>query len=305
MTILVCGAYGFLGFSLSKRLLEDGHAVIGIDKLRDAVSPKGPRIEALAKYPKFKFFDVNMADAGDFEGVFQREKFEHAVFLAGQYSQGHSEKHVQACIQGNVIALVNFFQAAVRKKIKRVLYASSTFVQDGVRPKTMYGCTKEFAEMAANVYSEQCGLETIGLRFGSVYGPHVRPDVGIAWATRYLYKNEPVAIDRGGFTYKVAFVYVDDAVECMMRFLTLPEVPKRAQVFTIVAEDETRDMCQVFDLLELNSGRKGYRIGVREPEQQAFVPQDKCDAVRAAIGYAPSTKMEDGIREYVKWYANK
>lgn len=300
MTILVCGAYGFLGFSTSRRLLDAGHSVVGIDKVREAVSPKGARIEILSHYPNFRFYDVNMADSVALNDVFQREQFEHCVFLGGQYSQSHSPKHVHACIEGNVVALVNLFEAAVRKKLHRVVYASSTFVQDGVLPTSFYGLTKEFAERCASVYTAQFGIETIGLRFGSVYGPHIRPDVGIAHAAKHLYKGHEVDISKGAYAYRVAFLFIDDAVECVVRALERPAA-KPYQVLTIVAEDDTRDMTHVLELLEKHSGRRARKIGERH-EQPASVPTTQCAAVRASLGYAPSTKMDDGMAAFVKWY---
>jgi len=301
VTVLIAGSHGFIGFSVARRLLDAGHAVIGVDKMRDAVSPKGARVEILHRYSNYKFIDLNLADHGSTRELFERQEFDHAVFLAGQYSQSHSEKHVAACMQGNVIAINNVFEAAARKGLSRVIYASSTFVQDGVLPKTFYGLTKEWAERCASVYSEQTGLQTIGLRFGSVYGPHVRPDVGISHAAKHLFKGHEIDISKGGYTYRVAFTFIDDAVECVVRFLELPQVPKLHQVFTIVAEDETRDMVHVLDYLEKHSGKKAKRVGTRL-EQQPHIPLAECAAVREAIGYAPATKMDEGVAKFVEWY---
>ena len=301
MTVLIAGAHGFIGFSVAKRLLDAGHAVIGVDKMRDAVSPKGARVEKLAQYRNYRFIDLNLSDQVATDTLFARERFDQAVFLAGQYSQPHSRAHVNACMAGNVLAVTNFFEAAAAKKLKRVVYASSTFVQDGVRPRTMYGATKEWAELCASVYTATFGLETIGFRFGSVYGPYIRPDVGIAGVARHVRKGAELRVDQGAFTYKVAFVYIDDAVECVMRALEQP-VKKPYQVLTCVAEDEPRDMFQIMELLEAEFGRSAKRIGERQPEQVATIPTAACAAMREALGYAPTTKIADGIREFVKWY---
>lgn len=301
MTVLIAGSHGFIGYSVAKRLLEAGHSVLGVDKMRDAVSEKGARVQDLARYKNYRFIDLNLSDQGSTDDLFAREKFEHAVFLAGQYSQPHSRAHVNACMAGNVLAVTNFFEAAVAKKLRRVVYASSTFVQDGVLPRTMYGATKQWAELCASVYTATFGLETVGFRFGSVYGPHVRPDVGISWVARNVSKGSALQIDRGGFLYKVAFVYIADAVECVVRALERP-LKKPYQVLTCVAEDEVRDMYQVMELLEKHLGRKAKRLGTRAPEQPATIPTAQCAQMREALGYAPTTKMDDGIREFVKWY---
>lgn len=299
--ILITGAYGFLGYSLAVRLLKQGHVVYGIDKVKQAISPKGARIDNLAKFDNFKAFDVNLSNFEQLRTLFEMLDFTELVHLAAQYSVIHTTEHVLSYVEGNLRAFVNVLEAARLKKIPRVLYASSTFVQDGVLPTSMYGATKEFNERCAHVYSAQFGMETVGLRFGSTYGPYIRPDVGMYQLARKLYSRQSIDVSTGGFCYKTAFVYVADAVECMVRFLSA-SLPRPWSVHTIVAEDALADLDDVLQLLEQHAGLKALRAGTLSPRQGFCVPSAECRAIADVIGYSPATKLEDGTAKFIEWF---
>jgi UDP-glucuronate 4-epimerase len=299
--IVITGAYGFLGYSLAVRLLKQGHIVYGIDKVTKAVSPKAARIENLAKFENFKGYDVNLANFDQVRTLFELLDFTDLVHMAAQYSVMHTTEHALSYAEGNLTAFVNMLEAVRLKRIRRVLYASSTFVQDGVLPTSMYGATKDFNEKCAHVYSAQFGLETVGLRFGSTYGPYIRPDVGIYQLARRLYAGQTIDVTAGGFNYKTAFVYVADAVECMVRFLVAP-LPRPWVVSTIVAEDALADLDDVLQLLEQYAGLQAVRVGTLGPRQGFCVPTAECRAVADLIGYNPSTKLSEGLAKFIEWF---
>lgn len=299
--ILITGVYGFLGYSLAVRLLKQGHMVYGVDKVKQAISPKGARIENLAKFDNFKAFDVNLANFAQLRTLFDMLEFSDLVHMAAQYSVMHSTEHVLSYAEGNLTAFVNLLEAARLKKLQRVIYASSTFVQDGVLPVSMYGATKEFNERCAHVYSAQFGLETVGLRFGSTYGPYIRPDVGMYQLARKLYAGQTIDQSLGGFNYKTAFVYVADAVECLVRFLSAP-LQRPWTVCTVVAEDALADLEDVLQSLERHSGLQAKRVGILSTRQGYCVPSAECRSIADLIGYAPQTKLDDGIAKFVEWF---
>lgn len=300
MRVLVTGCYGFLGFSTARRLLAAGHEVLGIDKYKTAISEKADRVKLLANAAGFKFADINLANWSELRDYITKRHVDTVLHYAAQYSQPHSESHVRRCIEGNLVGYVNVMEVALAAKVKRVVYASSTFVQDGALPVYFYGACKDFNERCANVYSEQFGMETVGLRFGSVYGPYVRPDVGVSYVARHLFGGQPLDVGKGGFTYKVALVEVKDAVECAVRALTVP-MKKKHTVASVVAEDETHDMHDVLTSLEDYTGLRAKRVGTYKPTV-GFVPVEACAATRDALGFAPQTTLHKGLKDFVAWW---
>jgi UDP-glucuronate 4-epimerase len=303
MTVLITGCYGFLGHATAVRLLNDGHTVIGVDKVHEAISPKAARIANLQTFPQFEFHDVNLASDGHVVGLFKKiGRPDVIIHYAGQYSVPLNDHTAQQFIDGNLLGYMNIMEAARRHRVSRVVYASSTFVQDGKVPTSIYGATKEFGERCGGVYAQH-GITFVALRFGSTYGPFCRPDIGVMQLAKKLWGGHQIDVTQGGFNYKVAFVFVDDAVECVVRAASRP-MELRYNVETIVAEDYLADLDDLLQAMEKHSGIKAKRAGELAPRQGFQIPTDKCDRLRALIDYAPSTKLDEGMRKFVEWYAN-
>ena len=302
MTVLVTGCYGFLGHATTERLLNDGHVVIGVDKVQEAISPKAARIARLKEFPQFQFHDVNLSQNEHVIDLFK--KIGHVdciIHYAGQYSVPLTYTTAPQFIDANLVGYMNVMEAARTNRVSRVVYASSTFVQDGHVPTTMYGVTKEFGERCGNVYAHH-GVTFVALRFGSTYGPFCRPDIGVMQLAKKLWGGHAIDVTQGGFNYKVAFVYVGDAVECVVRAASRPmELPYN--VGTVVAEDYLADLNDLLTAMEKHSGIKAKRAGELAPRQGFEIPTAKCERLRALIGYAPTTKLDEGMRKFVEWYA--
>jgi UDP-glucuronate 4-epimerase len=302
--ILITGCYGFIGYSVAVRLLKQGHIIYGLDKVQEAISPKGTRIQNLSKFPNFHFYDVNLVNFEQTKTLLNMLDFDHVIHLAGQYSVAYSTKNMLSFIDGNIKSWMHVMDCAKTKKINRVLYASSTFVQDGLIPTSMYGATLEFRERAANVYSASFDMETVGIRFGSTYGPYVRPDVGIYIVANKLWDGVPINVNEGGFKYKVGFLYIADAVEVVLRLLDKP-LPKKHNVFTVVANDNVRDMGEILDLLEKYSGKKADRVGTFVPLPTGYVPTERMLPLKEVIDYMPHTTLEQGVKKFAEWFGKR
>jgi len=301
MTVLVTGCYGFLGHATCVRLLEAGHVVVGIDKVRGAISPKAERIENLKQFPQFQFEEVNLTDYGSIVALLKQHKPECVAHFAAQYSVGLNHETALQYRDANLVGYVNLMEATSIARTTRVMYASSTFVQDGKLQSSMYGMTKEFGERCGNVYVSSYGMTVVNLRFGSVYGPFMRPDAAPYQLCKKLFAKQPIDVTHGGFNYKVAFLFIDDAIECVVRALTNPLELKYSTV-TVVAEDYLADLDDVLQGLEKASGLKAIRAGELAPRQGFQIPTEKCDVTRQILGYAPQTKLGVGCERLVEWW---
>lgn len=302
MKILVTGVAGFIGHATAMRLLKNGHTVVGVDKPRDNRHDKAPRLEQL-RNAGCNLCTADLSDIASARDVFAiMGPFDRVIHLSGQYSVAYTTRSLQDFIDGNLRSYLNVMDCARTAGVPRVLYASSTFVQENQLPWSMYGATLEFRERAANVYAEM-GMETVGFRFGSTYGPHIRPDVGMYIIARKLWAGEPINVEEGGFKYRVAFVYIDDAVECLVRSLDAL-MPSRRQVFTLAAQDEGYDLGMILDLLERYSGKVARRVG-----NYASTPSGgiitASEPLRNVIGYVPGTSMVEGAKKFVAWFDKK
>ena len=298
-SFLITGCYGFLGYSTSVKLLERGHSVIGLDRVQDARSPKGPRVQNLAKYPSFKFLEADLSNWEQVHSIFKLADIDEVMHFAAQYSVPASTQAAQQYAKSNCHGFINMMAAAHEKKLKRFHYASSTFVEEGFRPTSMYGATKQFNEDWANIYSHQYGMTTVGIRYGSTFGPWCRPDIGIYTQTRRMLRGEPVPV-REAFSYQTAFLWSADAVEATVRLMDAPLAGHN--LFTVVAEDHRRDMGEIVRLLEKHLGMQAKCdwVGYKE-KGPGGIPQAQCDKLRAALNWAPPTKIDEAVGKFANW----
>lgn len=304
-TVLITGVYGFLGYSTAIRLLERGHKVIGLDRVTNAKSEKSARIDNLAKYPEFRFMDINLANYDQLRVMFELLKFDQVMHFAAQYAVKHSPESMQSYVTSNVAAFMNVLELTRQKGLNRFTYASSTFVEDGVLPTSMYGATKKFNEDAAHMYSAQFGMTTVGLRYGSCFGPWCRNDVGIYITAKRIMNQTPIKVT-DPFHYQTAFLYSRDATEATLRILDQPSFKDKFNTFTVVAEDHRKDMGEILKMLEKHLGVKANVdwTGYKE-KGPGGIPQAQCDKLRNAIGYAPSTTVDEAVGKFATWFKGR
>jgi UDP-glucuronate 4-epimerase len=253
MKILITGTAGFIGFHLAKRMLEEGHEVVGLDSINDYydVSLKYARlfetgIEGPAivygksvkskKYPNYRFFQMQLEDRESLNKLFANEQFDGVCNLAAQAGVRYSLTNPHAYIESNIVGFINILEACRHNKVKHLVYASSSSVyglnanipfseKDNVdHPVSLYAASKKSNELMAHTYSHLYGLPTTGLRFFTVYGPWGRPDMALFIFTKAISEGNPIQVFNNGDMER-DFTYVDDIVEGMYRILTA-EPPK-------------------------------------------------------------------------------
>jgi UDP-glucuronate 4-epimerase len=327
--ILVTGAAGFIGFCLARRLLESGHAVVGVDSVNAYYDPalKEARLAALGRFPYFEFHRLDLADRKLTEGLFNGGAFGPVVHLAAQAGVRYSLQHPHAYLDANLAGFLNVLEGCRRRKTAHLVYASSSSVygantrlpfseHDNVdHPISLYGATKKANELMAHAYSHLYGLPATGLRFFTVYGPWGRPDMAMFIFAKAICEGLPIKLFNYG-RMRRDFTYVDDVVAAIERLIAKP--PTRADASTAGAPDPADsaapwrvynignntavDVSYVVGLLEKELGRKAQTELL--PMQPGDVPETcaNVDDLMRDVGFRPSTPIEQGIARFVAWF---
>ena len=215
-THLITGSSGFIGFYLSKRLLESGATVIGLDNMNDyyEVSLKDERLRILNQYDNFTFIQGDIADKGAITSIFEKHHPDIVVNLAAQAGVRYSIDNPDAYIQANLVGFFNILEACRHYPVQHLVYASSSSVYGGNdkvpfcvndqvdKPVSLYAETKKSNELMAYSYCKLYGIKATGLRFFTVYGPMGRPDMAYFKFAKKIMNDEPIQIYNNGNIYR-------------------------------------------------------------------------------------------------------
>lgn len=315
--ILVTGAAGFIGFHLSKRMLDEGKKVIGFDNMNPYydVRLKKSRLNILKEYDNFIFIKGDLADKEAVNRIFEQYRPEIVVNLAAQAGVRYSIENPDAYIESNIIGFFNILEACRYHKPKHLIYASSSSVYGANKkvpfstedktdqPVSLYAATKKSNELLAYAYCKLYSIPSTGLRFFTVYGPYGRPDMAYYSFTEKIIKGEPIKVFNNGDMYR-DFTYIDDIVEGIFRLLTF--IPKEDEnnvqhkVYNI-GNNHPEKLMDFIEILEECIGEKA----VKEyyPMQPGDVYQTFADVedLMEDVGFKPATGMKDGIEKFVNW----
>ena len=334
-TILVTGSAGFIGYYLSKRLLEEigGVKVIGFDSVNDYydVSLKEWRLNELSKFNNFIFIKGNLADKKLVDETFEKYKPSVVVNLAAQAGVRYSIDHPDVYIESNLIGFYNILEACRHNMPEHLVYASSSSVYGGNKkvpfstddkvdnPVSLYAATKKSNELLAHCYSKLYNIPSTGLRFFTVYGPAGRPDMAYFGFTNKLIKGETIKIFNYG-NCKRDFTYVDDIVEGIIRVMSgAPEkvngedgLPLPPYAVYNIGNSNPENLLDFVNILQEELVRAGvlpndYDFESHKelvPMQAGDVPITYADtsALEKDYGFKPSTSLRDGLRKFAEWY---
>ena len=311
--ILVTGSAGFIGFHLSKSLLEDGHEVLGIDNLNDYYDPKlkYARLEIISKYPNFMFEKIDISHREPLTKVFKEFAPKKVVNLAAQAGVRYSLENPYAYMESNLVGFLNVIELCRHNEAEGLIYASSSSVYGSNKkipfsvddrvdnPISLYAATKKANELIAHSYSHLYGLHTTGLRFFTVYGPWGRPDMAMYIFADKISKGEPIKVFNNG-KMKRDFTYIDDIVAGIRASI---EKNVQCEVFNL-GNHRSEELMHMIKLIEENVGKKA--IIDFQPMQPGDVPKSFADIDKSKIhlGYEPKTNINKGINNFLDWFKN-
>lgn len=316
--ILVTGSAGFIGYHLSKELLDEGFVVVGVDNLNEYydVQLKLDRLEQLKLYKDFDFFKIDISDKESLEKVFADVRPQIVVNLAAQAGVRYSITNPEAYISSNLVGFFNILECCRYNMVEHLVYASSSSVygsnkkvpysvEDRVdNPVSLYAATKKSNELMAHAYSKLYGIPATGLRFFTVYGPFGRPDMAYFSFTNKILAGETIKIFNNGDLYR-DFTYIDDIIQGMMRIIPNPPVENedgvRYKVYNI-GNNKPENLLHFVEVLETCLGKKADKEFL--PMQQGDVYQTFADVsdLERDFGFKPDTSLEDGLTKFVEWY---
>ena len=328
--VLVTGSAGFIGFHLSKLLLEEGFAVVGFDGMTDYydVRIKERRHQMLLQNQHFSAHVGMLEDFEALHALAMAEKPEVIVHLAAQAGVRYSLENPRAYVEANLVGTFNVMECARELGVEHLLMASTSSVYGANEdmpfderekcdtPLTLYAATKKANEAMGHSYAHLWNLPTTMFRFFTVYGPWGRPDMALFKFTKGILEGAPIDIYNNGEMHR-DFTYVTDLVRGIRLLIDAPPVrPESAdeiadydslspaapfRVVNIGNSDKVRLMDFV-EAIEAECGREAVKNFL--PMQKGDVPATWADAtlLQELTGYRPQTEFREGVRQFVAWY---
>lgn len=329
MKILVTGAAGFIGATLTAKLLQRGDEVVGVDNLNDYydVSLKTARLAQFDKHPLFSFKKMDIADRLGMEELFKTFEFDAVVNLAAQAGVRYSIENPYAYIESNLLGFCNILEGCRHTNIKNLVFASSSSVYGANtvqpfsehhnvdHPVALYAATKKSNELMAHSYASLYQLPCTGLRFFTVYGPFGRPDMALFKFTKAMLEDKPIDVYNHGKMIR-DFTYVDDIIQGIICVIDKPassnpswsgDKPDPAtsyapyRIYNI--GNHTPVLLEEFiTAIEQALGKTAIKNYL--PMQQGDVPSTYADisSFMDDFNFKPMTGIQDGINSFIKWY---
>ncbi|MEZ6028750.1 MAG: NAD-dependent epimerase/dehydratase family protein [Hyphomonadaceae bacterium] len=317
-TVLVTGAAGFVGFHVSEALLERGLRVIGVDSLTDyyPVDLKRARLERLGKRDGFTFHHVDIADHGALLAIPGVKDADVVIHLAAQAGVRYSIENPFAYGHANLDGHLSILELVRHHPKKpRLVYASSSSVYgantkvpfaetDRVdHPVSLYAATKRSCELMSESYSRLYGMEQVGLRFFTVYGPWGRPDMAYWTFTRDVVEGRPIKVFNNGQLQR-DFTWIADIVAGVVSVaLDAPRVPAESphRIYNI-GNNRPVALGRFIEIIEDAVGKKAEKVMLPMQQGDVHATYANVDALARDHGFAPTTTLEEGIPRFVSWY---
>lgn len=329
--VLVTGAAGFIGFHLCQKLLNLGYNVVGLDNINDYynVGLKYDRLQELGIRKKeasifinkttsdtfgkqFSFIRMNLEDSNALPKLFKKEQFDLVCNLAAQAGVRYSLENPRAYIESNINGFLNLLECCRHHNVNKLLYASSSSVygnstevpfhetQNVDNPISLYAATKKSNELMAHTYSHLYGIQTIGLRFFTVYGPWGRPDMAMFLFTEAILKEKPIKVFNNGDLFR-DFTYVDDIIEGIRLIVQSDEKSDSYQLYNI-GNSKPVELLGFIKEIENSLSKKA--LMEMHPMQPGDVYKTYANVskLKNLYGYNPKTSVEKGVDNFIQWY---
>ena len=311
---------------MGKRLLEEGHDVVGYDNLNDYydVQLKIDRLKELkvenngdnwvSENSQLQFFEADLLEKDVLMNLFKEEKFDYVVHLASQAGVRYSLTEPQKYIDSNITGFLNILECCRNYPVKHLVFASSSSVY-GLNskipfsvddrtdnPVSIYAASKKANELMAHTYGHLFKIPTTGLRFFTVYGPWGRPDMAMHLFTEAIINNEPIKVFNQGNLSR-DFTYIDDIVESINRVIVKPNTKDDLPLNLFNIGNNSPEKLGVFiETIEMEIGRKAQKEFLPMQNGDVEITYADVESLIDYIGYKPQTSIHVGVRNFVNWY---
>jgi len=330
MNILITGVAGFIGFHLTKLLAEQGQKILGIDNMNSYYDPKlkQARLSELGLnepflsnstissfYPELEFILGDIAVTGFTDDIVLNFKPDLIIHLAAQAGVRYSLENPNVYIESNVKGFFNILESCRKHHVKKLIYASSSSVYGNNvevpfredhktdSPVSLYAATKKSNELFAHAYAQLFGIKSVGLRFFTVYGPYGRPDMAYFSFVKNILEGKSIRVFNEGKLSR-DFTYVSDIVHSISllvgRFDNL-RFSDNHKVLNI-GNSKPVELNVFIKTIEKELNKKAITEEVGMQAGDVFHTYADVTALSDIIEYTPSTSLESGIHEFVKWY---
>lgn len=331
MRIFITGIAGFIGFHIAKKLLEEGHQIIGMDNLNnyydvqlkiDRLKELGISLEDSRKdhlprksnlyNEELIFFGIDLVDNKSLENLFSTYSFDVVCHMAAQAGVRYSLENPHAYIQSNIVGFMNILENCKEHHVSHLVYASSSSVyglNDKIpfstehateKPISIYAATKKSNELMAHTYSHLFDLKTTGLRFFTVYGPWGRPDMAIYKFTDAIANGRPIQVFNHGKAER-DFTYIDDIVEGLYRVITATNRESPFKTYNIGC-NKPEKLSDFIKEIETCLGKKAKRNMLPLQPGDVVRTWANVEPLSKDYGYHPKTELKKGISKFVDWY---
>ena len=313
MKILITGSAGFIGFHLARSLLDDGHEILGFDNFNDYydVRLKEERNSVLEEYEHFSLVRGDITDYELLVSSINGYEPDLVCHLAAQAGVRYSIDHPFLYQETNIKGQLNILEACRHAKINRLVYASCSSVYGGNKkvpfsekdpvdlPVSLYAATKKANELMSHTYTHLYGMQTIGLRFFSVYGPWGRPDMAYWLFTTAMLNNTPIKLFNNGDMQR-DFTYIDDIINGVKSALFNKELGAY-EIFNLGA-GSSENLTDFIGYISKSLGISP--VMELLPMQPGDVYKTFADIsyAKQKLGYAPGVQLEEGITRFVEWF---
>ena len=313
--ILVTGCAGFIGFHLSEKLCKKGYNVVGIDNLNNYydVNLKNKRLQKIKKYSNFIFHKIDISDSSKLRNIFENNNFYTVFHLAAQAGVRYSLENPKAYIDSNIIGFTNILECCKSYGINSLFYASSSSVygecenspfserDNSIKPIAMYGVSKKFNEELAYSYYKLFNLNSIGLRFFTVYGPWGRPDMALYKFVDKIKKNKEIEVYNYG-NHNRSFTYVDDIIESMeLLWRKFYNKKKYYEIFNI-GGDKSIKLMDYIKIIEKKLNKSAMIKFLPKQKGDIESTEADCSKLFDYINFKPKVLIDVGINNFIDWH---
>ncbi len=333
MQVLITGSAGFIGYHLSKLLLTKGFEISGIDSINDYydISLKKARLKECGirttvygeeckseLYPNYKFYQMDLCDRENLEKLFQSHRFDCVINLAAQAGVRYSLTHPRSYTDSNITGFLNVLECCRHYQCPRLIYASSSSVYGNSpdvpfredartdKPVSIYAATKKSNELMAYTYSWLYRIQTIGLRFFTVYGPWGRPDMAPMLFGKAILEDEPIHIFNNGQLSR-DFTYIGDITDGMTAIIGSPELvredtPGVPAVIYNIGHGSPVKLMDFIGLLEKELGKTAQKIFTGMQPGDVYQTWADTTKLQNDYQYRATTSLEKGIHNFATWF---